>query len=413
MFYKDINSSVMLYPNTTPRFSVQRSVRQGCPLAPFLFLLSVETLSIYILNSNNFEGINIFQRELKVMQLADDTALFLKDANQVSSAITLVEEFSGASGLRLNKEKCEILCLYGTDVSSICDISVKKSVKYLGIHVCHNSEERQQQNFGPKIKKTQQILNMWLQRDISLFGRVLLSKAEGISRLVYPALSLYVKDSTSAEINKLLTNFTLKNKHHYLKKNVLTGPKEEGGIEMLDFFDLNYTFKVKWLQECITKPNSLWYYIPNNIFGKLGGLQFLMNCNYGVSKLPVKLSNFYKQALNAWKLCYNHNFSPHKCIIWNNSYILKKNKSLYSQSWINKKNIFVKDLVDNDGKVLKYETFIHKFQFPIFYKEYKAISQSLPAGLLHLMKGHQMAPNSTISTDLFINGINFLDEKKN
>lgn len=126
MFYKDINSSVMLYPHTTPRFAVQRSVRQGCPLAPFLFLLTVETLSIYILNCKNFEGIELFQRELKITQLADDTALFLKDDKQVSPAIALVEEFSGASGLRLNKGKCEILCLYNTDLLSICNISVKK-----------------------------------------------------------------------------------------------------------------------------------------------------------------------------------------------------------------------------------------------------------------------------------------------
>lgn len=82
MFYKDINSCVMLYSNTTPRFSVRRSVCQECPLALFLFLLTVETLSIYIFNGNNFE--------LKITQLADDTALFLKDTKQVNSAIALV-----------------------------------------------------------------------------------------------------------------------------------------------------------------------------------------------------------------------------------------------------------------------------------------------------------------------------------
>lgn len=411
MLYKNINSSVMLYPNTTPRFEVQRSVRQGCVLAPFLFLLSVEMLSLYILNSSTIEGIRIFQRDLRITQLADDTVLFLKDVKQVSKAISLVEDFSRASGLKLNKTKCEILCLYNTDVPSICNIDIKKSVKYLGIHICRNSVERQQQNFGPKIKKTQQILNMWLQRDLSIYGRVLLSKAEGISRLVYPALSLFVKDSTSTEINKLLTNFIWKNKHHHLKRNVITGLRGEGGIEMLDFFDLNNTFKVKWLQECIKKPKSLWYFIPNNIFQNFGGLEFLLNCNFCVSKLPIKLSNFYKQALSAWKLCYSHNFSPHKCIIWNNCCILKKNHSIISTSWINKSIIYVKDLVDNNGDILKYETFLTQFQFPIRFKEFKAVTQCLPAGLLHLMKGHQVVPNPVISKELFIDGINLLDKK--
>ncbi len=40
-----------------------------------------------------------------------------------------------------------------------------------------------------------------------------------------------------------------------------------------------------------------WYYIPNIIFEKLGGIEFLLNCNFNINKLPIKLSNFHKQAL--------------------------------------------------------------------------------------------------------------------
>ncbi len=36
------------------------------------------------------------------------------------------------------------------------------------------------------------------------------------------------------------------------------------------------------------------------------------------NKLPVKLANFHQHALLAWKLCYVHNFSPHKTLLWNN-----------------------------------------------------------------------------------------------
>lgn len=35
MFYKNIDSCVILYPNITKRFPVLRSVRQGCPSSPF------------------------------------------------------------------------------------------------------------------------------------------------------------------------------------------------------------------------------------------------------------------------------------------------------------------------------------------------------------------------------------------
>lgn len=37
MLYKDVNSNLMIYPNTSKRFPINCSVRQGCPFSPFLF----------------------------------------------------------------------------------------------------------------------------------------------------------------------------------------------------------------------------------------------------------------------------------------------------------------------------------------------------------------------------------------
>lgn len=99
-------------------------------------------------------------------------------------------------------------------------------------------------------------------------------------------------------------------------------------MELLHYMDMNYTFKTKWIKEYLKNPESFWYFIPQNIFGKIGGLPFPLNCDYNVSKLPLKLSKFHQQALSAAKLCFIHNFSPHKTIIWNNKLITRKNKSL-------------------------------------------------------------------------------------
>lgn len=351
MLYKNINSCVMLYPHTTSRFPVKRSVRQGCPLAPFLFLLTVELLSIYVKNST-VKGINIFNKEIKITQLADDTALFLSDKYQVSHAISLVQKFSEASGLQLNTSKCEILCLFDCNEKTIYNIAVKKKVKYLGILISKDYTERQQENFLPKLNKTKNILNLWTQRDTSIWGRNLLSKAEGISRFIYPALAMEITDKMCNEINTIFTNFIWKNKQHRLKKSILCNSKEEGGIEKLDFSVLNQTFKVKWIKQCLENHDSLWYFIPSHIFQKVGGLHFLLKCHYHIPKLPIKLSAFHKQALLSWKICYNHNFSPHKAIIWNNEDILKRNRTLFLPKWFEKNITFIDDLFDDNGQCL-------------------------------------------------------------
>ena len=62
IFYKDINSYVLLNLNISKRFSINRSVRQGCPISPFLFILVVELLSLDILNNAHLYGLTIFNK---------------------------------------------------------------------------------------------------------------------------------------------------------------------------------------------------------------------------------------------------------------------------------------------------------------------------------------------------------------
>ncbi len=61
---------------------------------------------------------------------------------------------------------------------------------YLGVIICKDEKMCNDLNFDPIIRKTNNRFNMWLKRDLSLQGRVLLSKAEGISGSVYVCLSL-------------------------------------------------------------------------------------------------------------------------------------------------------------------------------------------------------------------------------
>ncbi len=72
--YNDCNSYIKLSHGTTSRFKINRSIRQGCPISPFLFLLVTQTMAIHI-KRDTFCGIRILEKELKCSQLADDTAI--------------------------------------------------------------------------------------------------------------------------------------------------------------------------------------------------------------------------------------------------------------------------------------------------------------------------------------------------
>lgn len=106
MLYCNGNSSIRLNNGTSPRFSLNRGVRQGCPISPYLFLLATQFLNLHIKESP-VKGISIAGTDLFISQLADDTALFLRDASQIPIALSSLQSFSNASGLLLNINKCE------------------------------------------------------------------------------------------------------------------------------------------------------------------------------------------------------------------------------------------------------------------------------------------------------------------
>ncbi len=72
-------------------------------------------------------------------------------------------------------------------------------------------------------------------RDLSLLGRILLSKAEGISWSVYVSMSLEVPKNVVKDLDKIIYDFIVKRKNHYLRKYILNNSKEFGGLEVLNF----------------------------------------------------------------------------------------------------------------------------------------------------------------------------------
>ena len=77
-FYTDLSSCVLNNGFATNFFSVSRGVRQGDPLSPLLFILSLEILACYIRQDRNIHGLVINNEEIKATLFADDVTCFLE-----------------------------------------------------------------------------------------------------------------------------------------------------------------------------------------------------------------------------------------------------------------------------------------------------------------------------------------------
>uniref|UniRef100_A0A3B3BAV7 Reverse transcriptase domain-containing protein n=1 Tax=Oryzias melastigma TaxID=30732 RepID=A0A3B3BAV7_ORYME len=383
--YNNATCSIKLKSGSSPRFDIKRGIRQGCLISPYLFLLVAQLLCDHI-KSSPLQGISIANRSIVISQLADDTTLFLKDSSQIPLAINIIKSFSKASGLSLNLKKCELLPIKSCDLDSLFNIPIKTSVTYLGIIISKSENDRGSLNFLPIIDKMKNRFNLWLLRDLSIKGRILLAKAEGLSRLIYAAQSLYVSNSTSKTVDKMLCNFIWRNRTHHIRKSVLMNDFTSGGLNFLDFSTLNMTFKIHWIRHFLKNSNSLWNFIPNYIFSQVGGLDFLLLCTYKPDKVPLKLSAYHKQMLLAWSMIYKHNFSPHRFYIWNNRYILYKNQTIFIQQWFYNNIRLVSQLFNQQGQLYTYTEFIQYYQIPVSVKDFSVVVDAIPLNLSCLFK---------------------------
>ena len=191
-------------------FKPSKGVRQGCPLSPFLFILSAELMSIKLRHGPGVKGINLFGNEIKLSQFADDTNLFCADLISVERALNLVYDFGRIAGLRLNMKRTKAIWLgkWANNKTNPLDMKwIHTPVKILGVHFSYDKRGNDDLNFNLKLRKLQTKLDMWSARSLTLFGRVLITKTLGTSQIIYSASSIEVPDTIAATLKKKFFNF--------------------------------------------------------------------------------------------------------------------------------------------------------------------------------------------------------------
>ena len=179
IMYTNISSSVINNGWQSSFFNISRGIRQGCPLSALLFIIVAEILAITIRNCSDIKGITVnlndSEHKIKITQLADDTTLFLKNTNEISAAIHIVENFGKFSGLELNKTKTEGLLLGKLRKTTECQINNIKfnvKVKALGTYFGTNKRECNILNWTDKVESCKKIINSWNQRHLTMFGKI-------------------------------------------------------------------------------------------------------------------------------------------------------------------------------------------------------------------------------------------------
>ena len=112
----------------------------------------------------------------------------------------------------------------------------------------------------------------------------------------------------------------------------------------------------------LTAGDCNWCTVPYHFFRKLGGLNFLLKCNYDPKHLP-QLPIFYRNILQFFKelkAIYGYDQGS-DLVLLNNREILVDNKTVYLNNWVENHVISITDLLKDDGNYLPFQEFTDKF----------------------------------------------------
>ena len=116
-------------------FKIERGVRQGDPLSPYLFLTIVEILAHTLRRDTGLKGINLENFEVRQILYADDMTIFIRDKAPIKRLEQLFQSFREVSGLKVYLDKTNIM-LIGKNLEDIGQFqfgSVVTEIKILGI----------------------------------------------------------------------------------------------------------------------------------------------------------------------------------------------------------------------------------------------------------------------------------------
>ena len=225
LLYSDIRSSILINGYTSHHFKPSRGVRQGCPLSPLLYILTMEVLAVNIRAHPSITGISLPRAPapLPVLSLyADDTSVISSSDAATVAVFDTYALFEAGTGAKLNLDKCKGLWL-GTwrgrvDAPVPIEWSSSK-LKILGVFIGNDNVDAA--NWRPRIEAVESCLSSRRSRSLSYSGKALVINALALSRIWYVASLVHMPSWVLGELNSIIFKFFWSGKRDLVARNVV------------------------------------------------------------------------------------------------------------------------------------------------------------------------------------------------
>ncbi len=226
VLYANPTAMVLTGRTCSSLFDIARGSRQGCPLSPFLFALSLEPLAQTIRIDKDITPITICGTSHHISLYADDVLLYLGNPLwSIPNILTIFGCFGEISGYKINWTKSALLPLNDTmrNTALPSGIPVVKQFKYLGITIGASLQYIIKTNYEGILSKISCNLDNWSSLPNSLRSRVSIVKMNVLPRINFVSSMLPLPPPSRFwdRLQSIITKFVWNGKRPRLKLSTM------------------------------------------------------------------------------------------------------------------------------------------------------------------------------------------------
>lgn len=245
--YGSAASAVLINGRMSPSFLLARSVRQGCPLSPLLFIIAIDALSHVLMEETNsgwIEGVRIPEMDIHSAHslFADDLTMILRaDMTFIQNCKDTLDSFGHASGLFVDWSKTNAALIPSRPVpADFLELGWKwetssSATKLLGIHMAQLISEEKMTEFVTS--RLEQEIIRWRKHTTTLMGRIAIVNHLILSQLWYTLTVWTGKMSTLENLQRMIVKFIWRGQNPAgrarVNINTLTKPRNMGGLGLI------------------------------------------------------------------------------------------------------------------------------------------------------------------------------------
>lgn len=400
VLYKNTKSMAVNNGHLTESFNLYRGVHQGCPLSALLFIILVQVLTLMLNKRTDISGLRFGYREIKVLQMADDTTIFTSKKEDIGKILRLLKAFYNISGLKTNVDKTIAYTLGPMPLPERGEATYGLSwdntaIKLLGITITSDEEISYRENFAKKIESIKSLTAIWSNRNLTMKGKITVTNSLLIPKLIYPCTLLQVPENVILEVEQLLKKFFWNWKRPKIKKDFLVRNIEDGGIKMPCFGTKVTSWKLGWAIRCLKNETEkpLWSYLVSEYLPEELTLEYLLKSRPTVRCLKEKcpiLPLFYKDIVllwvslkNVWEVETKKQIKQ-ECL-WLNSSITVNSKVMYSKKCIKNNLLTIGDLLSHNGEFYELDELNQLYNVNWNFLNYLKLRLAIPLHWRHML----------------------------